>query len=103
MAGIREVIHVTQELHEVAAQGGHYISGVAPRQPPHHLDGQTSHYPCLIVQCHKQRPQAATHQQDRYEIFLAGFWRVSRFTSVSRVSKVSRVSRVRRVSRVSSA
>lgn len=59
VAGIWQVVHVTEELHEVAAQGRHYISGVTPRQPPHHLDSQTPHYPRLIIQRHKQGPQAA--------------------------------------------
>lgn len=56
VAGVRQVVHVTEELHEVAAQGGHDISRVAPRQPPHHLNGQTPHNPGLIIQSHKQRP-----------------------------------------------
>ena len=59
MAGVWQVVHITQELHEMAAQGGHDIGRVAASQATHHLYSQSPHNAGLIVQSHKQGPQAA--------------------------------------------
>ena len=59
MARVWQVVHVTQELHEVPTKSRHHIGRVAACQPAHHLDSQSTHNPGLIIQSNKQRPQAA--------------------------------------------
>ena len=59
IARVWQVVHVAQELHEVPSKGRHDIGRVAACQPAHHLYSQSTHNPSLIIQSHKQRPQAA--------------------------------------------
>jgi len=62
VSGIWQVVHVAQQLHEVAPQSRHDIRRIPASQAPHHPYGQSPYHPGFIIQCHKQGPQTAhTH------------------------------------------
>ncbi len=63
VSGIWQVVHVAEQLHEVAPQSRHDVSRIPASQAAHHPYGQSPHHPRLIIQCHKQGPQTAhTHR-----------------------------------------
>ncbi len=59
LPAVGRVLQVSQQLHEVAAQGGHDDGGVETAQAADDLNGQLPHLRVLVVQRHQQRPQAA--------------------------------------------
>ena len=94
MSGIWQVVHVAEQLHEVAPQSRHDVRRIPASQAPHHPYGQSPHHPRLIIQCHKQRPQTAhTHRhthQAQLRLWRATAWLQKRPASYSKLKTATR-------------
>ncbi len=88
MSGIWQVVHVAEQLHQVAPQSRHDVRRIPASQAPHHPYGQSPHHPRLIIQCNKQGPQTAQthrhiHQAQLQLWLLASVWLWRRLVSCS--------------------
>ncbi len=95
MSGIWQVVHVAEQLHEVAPQSRHDIRRIPASQAPHHPYGQSPHHPRLIIQRHKQGPQTAhTHRHTHHaqlQLWLtASVWLWRRTVSCSELKIAAR-------------
>lgn len=52
------MVHVAEQLHEVAPQRGHDVGGVGGADVPRQLNGQAAHHAALVVERNKERAQA---------------------------------------------
>ena len=62
------VIHVIEQLHEMAPQLWHHVGRVLDAQPARNVDGQAAHLHVLVIQRHEQRPQAAQRAAVRQRV-----------------------------------